>query len=229
MHACAVQRASAPTPHVTRNPPLPQVVLARVLRVTSQHVHVDPGFHSITDVPRTQLDVGHVHQPAEGQVGCAPCTCASVHPLAHTHAHAYSSSASAGLYTSTDGHLPARLLPHMHYLLHLLHLFMCANTHARSHWRIAHPRLTFAWATWSPCAWTRCTRHTATCRCVWLAPASPASSCIFLHTRYEVQGRWAAPRGAPPPAGHLAPPCSLTHTWRNSWLSGGQARGGGVR
>jgi len=174
MHACAVQRASAPHRMKPVTPPLPQVVLARVLRVTSQHVHVDPSFHSITDVPRTQLDVGHVHQPAEGQVGCAPCACASVHLLAH--AHAYTSSASsAGLCPSTDGHLPARLLPHMRYLLHMLHAH--TRTHARSHWRTAHPRPTFAWATWSPCAWTRCTRRTATCRCVWLAPASHASSC----------------------------------------------------
>mmetsp|Transcript_7437 Transcript_7437/g.19839 ORF Transcript_7437/g.19839 Transcript_7437/m.19839 type:complete len:300 (+) Transcript_7437:112-1011(+) len=44
-----------------------QVILARILRISNQRVFVDPGFHSITEVPRADLDVSHVHEAAPGQ------------------------------------------------------------------------------------------------------------------------------------------------------------------
>lgn len=45
---------------------LVQVILARVMRVTEQQVFVDPGYHNVSELPRGQLDVGHVHSPAPG-------------------------------------------------------------------------------------------------------------------------------------------------------------------
>ncbi|KAF5827698.1 hypothetical protein DUNSADRAFT_195 [Dunaliella salina] len=44
-----------------------QVILARILRISNQRVFVDPGFHSITEVPRADLDVSHVQEAAPGQ------------------------------------------------------------------------------------------------------------------------------------------------------------------
>lgn len=43
-----------------------QVVLAKVLKVTQSHVFVDPGFHNISELPRSEMDVSHVHTPTEG-------------------------------------------------------------------------------------------------------------------------------------------------------------------
>lgn len=40
-----------------------QVVQARVLRVTHSHVYVDAGLHSISPLPRGDLDVSHVLDP----------------------------------------------------------------------------------------------------------------------------------------------------------------------
>jgi hypothetical protein len=39
-------------------------VQARVLRLTPSEVYVDAGLHSISPVPRSQIDVGHVMSPA---------------------------------------------------------------------------------------------------------------------------------------------------------------------
>ena len=50
-----------------------QVILARVLSVKKNCVMVDPGFHSITEVPRKDVDISHVHEAAAGQVGLFSC------------------------------------------------------------------------------------------------------------------------------------------------------------
>lgn len=44
-----------------------QVIIARVLRITGDRLFVDPEFHHIAELPLAELDVSHVHMPAEGQ------------------------------------------------------------------------------------------------------------------------------------------------------------------
>lgn len=129
--------------------PMSQVVLARILRVTDQLVHVDPGFHSITDVPRAHLDLSHVHRPAPGQVRGrrgstllaqhAACACAC----------------------------PQRPARPLHCARTRVQLDTPAALHARRRSRPARRPRTCAWAMSCRCAWTRCTRRTGTCRRVW--------------------------------------------------------------
>jgi hypothetical protein len=41
-----------------------QVVQARVLRLTPSEVYVDAGLHSISPLPQSEIDIGHVINPA---------------------------------------------------------------------------------------------------------------------------------------------------------------------
>lgn len=44
-----------------------QVILARILLITKEHVFVDTGFHSVSEMPRADLDINDVQVRAPFQ------------------------------------------------------------------------------------------------------------------------------------------------------------------